>query len=245
MERHSNKIIWLIATFMAFSSPTSADNFIEWHSTNLQLLRGWDYKITPEQSTIITFEHANGWKYGDFYTFTDVFFPDGGDTTYYTEIVPRFSMSKISGYDISNGFVKDVLITTMIEKPEHQAPRYLYGLGVDLKLPGFKYFKTNWLVRDNLRLSGVTHQLTLAWNYPFKIGGTQWLAEGFADFAGSEGSTVAHQLIVPRFLLDVGDLIGEGEGDVFAGVEWSYWHNKFGRDGETESAPQLQFKVNF
>ncbi len=235
-------LILLLATLTAF--PAFADEFIQWHSTNLQLLRGFDYKLGNENRTIVTFEHANGWRYGDFHAFTDVIWADG-DATLYSEVAPRFSFSKISGYDFSYGIIKDISLSTQIEKPEHQAVRYLYGLGVDLNIEGFKYFKTNWLLRDNQRLNGTTYQLTLAWNRPFTLAGTQWVIEGFADFAGAEGATTSHQLIVPRFLLDIGDLTGHEAGNLYAGIEWSYWHNKFGVDGVTESVPQLQVKWQF
>lgn len=72
-----------------------------------------------------------------------------------------------------------------------------------------------------------------------------FLIEGFADFAGGEGTAVANQLIVPRFLLDVGDLAGIEENTLFMGVEWQYWRNKFGVAGVTESVPQLQIKWVF
>ena len=68
------------------------------------------------------------------------------------------------------------------------------------------------------------------------------LIEGVADFAGSEGKTVAHQLIIPRFLVDAGSLIGVKNNKLWIGIEWQYWHNKFGTKGVTESVPQLQIK---
>lgn len=113
---------------------------------------------------------------------------------------------------------------------------------MDLNLPGFKFFKSNFFVRDNPNLSGSTFQVTLGWNIPFTLNGTKILLEGFADIAGSEGTTVAHQLIVPRLLIDLGELSGIQENKLWLGMEWQYWHNKFGVDGVTESVPQLQIK---
>lgn len=223
----------------------ASDNFFQWHTTNIQLLRGFDYEVGSEERTIMTFEHANGWKYGDFHFFLDRTWPDEGKPFYYFEPTLRVSLGKVTGKDLSYGIIKDVLVSGNLEKPKGQDVRKLGGFSVDLDLPGFKFFKTNYWLRDNPNLSGSTYQITLAWNRPFKIGETNFLLEGFADFAGSEGTTTSHQLIVPRFLVNVGDLTGMGGNGLWAGIEYSYWHNKFGIKGTTESAPQLQLKWVF
>ena len=221
------------------------DDFLQWHSSNLQLLRGYDYELGSEKRTIMTFEHASAWTFGDLYVFSDYSWPDGGDTSYYVEPTLRFSLSKITGKDFSYGIIKDVLISGQIEKPEGQSARKLLGFAVDLDLAGFKYFKTNFFVRDNPNLSGDTYQTTLAWSRAFQVNGIKILLEGFADLVGSEGVTVSHQLIVPRFLIDVGQITGMKENKFWLGFEWQYWHNKFGVDGVTESVPQFQMKYVF
>lgn len=45
--------------------------------------------------------------------------------------------------------------------------------------------------------------------------------------------------------MDVGHASGFAENTLWAGIEWQYWHNKFGVDGVTESVPQLQMKYVF
>lgn len=227
-------------------SLTYAENkFFQWHTTNIQLLRGFDYEIGSEERTMATFEHAHGHHFGDFYTFVDYTWPDQGDENYYAEFSPRFSLGKITGYDFSYGLIKDILISTTIEKPESRKARYLYGGAVDLNLPGFKFFKTNLYLRDDPYLDK-TYQVTLGWNRPIETKGVKFVIEGFADFAGDAGEgKEAHQLIVPRFLMDIGHTTGMKENTLFMGIEWQYWHNKFGVDGVTESVPQLQIKYVF
>jgi len=233
---------------LLLSSPMPShaqENFFQWHSTNVQLLQGWDYALGSQERTIATLEHSHGWKYGDFFGFLDYTWPEGGERNYYFEVAPRLSFSKMTGRNLSYGIIKDLLISTTIDKPEGKEERYLYGLGVDLDIDGFKYLKTNWLVRDDPALDGETYQLTVSWNRPFDIAGNNYLIEGFADFAGSEGNTSSNQLIVPRFLFDVGQVAGIKEKQLWMGVEWQYWHNKFGIKGKTESVPQLQAKWVF
>ena len=45
-------------------------------------------------------------------------------------------------------------------------------------------------------------------------------------------------LAQPQLLLDLGNLWG-AKDKLFAGVEYQYWHNKFGVDGVDESLPQV------
>lgn len=238
-------IYFFIFSLCIFSNVAKAGEIIQWQGGNVQLLRGNDYEIGEKQRTIATFEYANSWVYGDTFAFLDWTFPDQGRSTYYTEISPRISLSKVFKKDLSYGFIKDVLISTTFEKANHQGPRYLYGGAVDLNIPGFKYFKTNAYVRDDTQLDGETWQVTLAWNAPFHIGRAKFLAEGFADFAGEEDTVAANDQIVPRLLLDVGHAIGKQDDKLFVGVEWHYWHNKFGIEGKTQSTPQLQIKWVF
>ena len=225
--------------------PVHAGEIIQWHSSNIQLLRGYNYEVGEEHRSIITLEHANSWVYGDNYGFIDIVKPDGKDHSYYLEIAPRLSLSKMTGQDFSYGLIKDVLISTTFEKAKDQGPQYLYGGAIDLNLPGFKFFKANAYIHDSTELEGRTWQVTLAWNRPFEMGGVKFLAEGFADFQGEEDTSNDNQLIVPRFLLDAGDLMGYDPDTLMVGLEYQYWHNKFGIDGVTESVPQLQVKWVF
>ena len=155
------------------------------------------------------------------------------------------SLSKITGHDFSYGVIKDILISTTFEKAKNQGPQYLYGGAIDFNLPGFKFFAANAYVHDSTELDGQTWQVTIAWNRPFQVGETKFLIEGFADFQGDEGGRQPNQLIVPRFLVDIGDLAGYTPGKLMAGIEYQYWHNKFGLDGVTESVPQAQIKWTF
>lgn len=72
-----------------------------------------------KSASVVTLEHINGWKYGDNFFFVDITNADKSDeersTSFYGEISPRISLSKVTGKDLSFGIVKDVLITTTAE----------------------------------------------------------------------------------------------------------------------------------
>ena len=172
--------------FISFDSYAQNKSFIKWHSNNIQVLRGYDYELGHAKRTILTLEHVNIFKYGDFFVFADNIWPDSGDHSYYIEPTLRFSLSKITGRKFTYGIIKDVLLSAQIEKPKDQSIRKLGGIAFDLNLQGFKFFKTHFYIRDNPSLSGTTYQTTFAWNYPFRINNTQIVIEGFADLSGGE-----------------------------------------------------------
>lgn len=80
--------------------------------------------------------------------------------------------------------------------------------------------------------------MTPAWKLPFSIGNTKWSFEGFTDFIGSKGAA-HHQLVLsqPQLRLDAGDLLGHSD-HLYVGIEYQYFHNKYGIKGLNESLPQ-------
>ena len=250
----SNKLVVqiscnLVLTFALLGAvPSAAEGgeWLLWQTTNVQLLRGEGFELAPnEDATIVTLEHAHRWRYGDFYGFVDYLNYDQTDSRRYAEITPRLSLSKLTGATFQNGIVRDVFVAGQIEFVESVGRRYMKGLGFDLKLPGFKFFKANLFHRNNPQRADSTWQVYLAWRSEFQLGRYPFAFEGFADFFGEEGGTTEPgQLLVPRFLFGAGKLIKQPDYQLELGVEWQYWHNKFGVDGRTESVPQIQIKYN-
>ena len=234
------------ALVCVFGSPTGASEpWFEFTTTNVQALWGDRYELGPEQRQIATVEHANRWRFGDFYGFVDTTLTD--DATAYAELSPRVSLSQTGLLEpdaglLASGAIKDLFVATTLELGRAGTRRYLYGLGADLAVPGFDYLKVNAYQRNDPSRSGRSGQVTISWASSFQIGNATLVIEGFADFVGSEGTSSASQLVVPRVLLDIGSITRLPERRMFGGIEWQYWHNKFGRDGVTESVPQLQLK---
>lgn len=240
---------------IVFCMPADAGS-AKWSSTNIQYLYGDNYEPIfgngDETRSIVTLEHVNGWAYGDNFFFVDITNPDrtGKETgtEYYGEISPRFSFSKISGKDLSFGIVQDVLITTTEEIGDagNGFHNYLYGLAVDLKLPGFTFFQFNWYVRNEITAKTDTgQQITLVWLVPFSLGPVDFAFEGFFDYAygldSDEAPTENNIVTAPRLLVDVGKFFGS-PGELQAGVEYQIWRNKFGIDGVDEDVAQAMVK---
>ena len=227
---------------LALAAVAPAALAADWSNTNAQVLTGSSYEVGAPDRSILTLEHASGWAYGDNFFFFDVTNPDQAGTALYGEFAPRLSLGKVSGSDLSFGPIQDVLLAAQLNSgTDFRA--WLFGAGIDLKLPGFAFFQLNAYARDDVSLPGTTWQLTAVGLVPIDLGGAKLSLGGFVDYAGAEGTGKANVLVVPQFLLDLGALWG-APGHFHAGVEYSYWKNKFG-DRVTERVAQPMIRCTF
>jgi nucleoside-specific outer membrane channel protein Tsx len=228
--------------WLAWQPPAHA---VDWSATSAWVLQGDRFELGSAERTILRIEHANHWAYGDNYLFVDLIRPpdDGSDTLYYAEFAPRFSLGKLTGHDLSWGPIQDILLAPAINSGD-DFRAYLYGVGLNLQVPGFSYFQLNAYLRDDQNLPGTTWQLTPVWLYPFTVGGLNFNFQGFIDYAGAEGPAARNLLVVPRLWLDLGAMWGM-PGKLEAGVEYLYWNNKYGVAGITESVVQPALRWTF
>ena len=226
------------ATFLLisfFANPASADIF-DWHSTNIQLLRGWNFELGEPSRSTVSLQHSNKWRYGDTYAFIDI--DESGDA--YAEIHPRLSLGKITGKSLAVGPIADIFVASTFEFAPG-ANRRLFGFGFDWKIPGFSYLKTNFYTRNNPSLAGSAEQVTVSWGLPVPLGKHRLFFDGFADITGVEGTRVANEQVQAGALIDIGHYWGQ-PNKFFIGTEYIYWNNKFGLDGVRESVFQIELR---
>lgn len=198
----------------------------QWQSSSVSALHGRSYELGPRERTILTFDHANGWAWGDNFFFLDVTEPFADDTTLYAEWQPRLSLGKITGRSLELGPLRDLLLASEINVgPSNRI--FLLGAGTNLAVPGMKFVKANLYWRQETSMGREGWQLTVGYGGRWALGSTALELRGFADLASSMDGRPAHQAIVPQLLLDMGALGGQ-PGRLLAGVELQYWNNKFG-----------------
>ena len=232
----------LIGHLLNLANMAYASDF--WQSNSVTLSHGTHYELGDVNREIATFEHANNWKYGDTFFFTDVSFLERVSTKVYGELHPRFSLGKILDKPFKYGIFDDVLLATQLEFGSDDIRVYLYGLGTNLKIPGFTYFTLNGYVRDNAHLSGATYQISAVWDYPMSILGRRVAVTGFTDWAGGEDGLEKNLTFVPQVLVDIGEIWNK-PNRFYGGIEYQYWYNKFGVKGIEEHAPQVIVKFFF
>jgi nucleoside-specific outer membrane channel protein Tsx len=214
-----------------------------WGVTGVQLLHGHGYELGPEDRDILTFEHASGWSLGSNFFFFDVNDPFAGDTDIYGEWYTRLSWNEIGLAKSGAGVLRDVSFAASINAGTGFRA-YLAGVTLHLNVPGFAFLDLDVMAYDDRSDADVTYIVTPAWDLPFAIGRLNCHFRGFADLIGAEGARPAQLLSQPQLLLDLGDLWGSKD-KLFVGLEYQYWHNKFGIAGEDESLPQLMVLWQF
>lgn len=222
------------------SSTASAEMY--WSSFSLSYLNGNDYEVGDEEREVLTVEHASGHNWGDNFFFLDHTTTEYDNIDNYFELSPRLSLSYLSGSNISAGIIKDVFISTTWEGGS-SFNNYLYGLGLALDLPGFKYFGVNVYQVSNDHIEN-DEQLTLTWGVPFSLGSAEFLYDGFLDWSSAQEDHAAEMNFTSQLKWNAGKLI-DTKAPFYVGVEYAYWHNKYGIKDVDEKCPSLLVKWHF
>lgn len=254
--------LMLAGSLLAGSQAIAAD-LLQWQDNSLTYLYGKDFQVNPRIQQTVTFEHADGWKYGDNFFFLDKIFYNGeddfnaGPNTYYGEFSPRISMGKVLDQKIEFGPVKDVLLAMTYEFGEGDNESYLIGPGFDLAIPGFDYFQLNFYQRhtDGSRAGDNVWQVTPVWAYSIPVGDSTILIDGFMDWvvdndSNSKGDYHANLHFNPQVKYDLGKALNFGEKQLYVGVEYDYWSDKYGiEDSQVfktdQSVTSFLVKVHF
>ena len=240
------------ATFIILISTTTcthADGIFEWTSGNFQVLHGSGFELGANDHSTITIEHANGWRYGDNFLFIDIIQQDDAGLEVYGEWYPRLSLSRLSNKKLSFGIFKDFFIVGGInastEPEEDPFKAYLLGIGTSFDMPDSGFINVNVMTQkhDDVNTTGI--QITPSWSIPFELWGLKFRFDGFLDWVSADSSGGKSYLLAqPQLLFDIGHLVGKS-GSIYAGIEYFYWHNKFGIDGIHDESVQGMLKIIF
>ncbi|MFT5722418.1 MAG: nucleoside-specific outer membrane channel protein Tsx [Motiliproteus sp.] len=213
-----------------------------WSDFNLSLLKGSAYEVGDSDRTVFTAEHVSAHSWGDNFFFIDRLNSKDGFTESYFEVSPRLSLSYLSGSELSAGPVKDLLLASTWEAGQG-FDNYLYGVGLNLDVPGFQYVGLN-LYQVSNELWEDDQQLTLTWGYPFAIGSADFVYDGFVDWSSAQSDHASELNFTSQLKWNLGALLGT-KAPVYVGVEYVNWTNKFGIQGVDEHNPNLMLQLHF
>lgn len=245
----------LLCSSLASASP------LQWQNNSLTYLVGSDFQVDPKTQQTVTFEHVSGWSFGDLFFFVDSIHYNGGrnargdNSSWYGELSPRFSLGKLSGQAISFGPVKDVLLATTWEFGRGDLNNYLVGPGFDLAVPGFDFVQLNTYYRRADTPDGArgVWQITPVWAWTQPLGKSDLLIDGFIDWVvdnDSRSGAHANFKFNPQVKYDLGKAMDWSPKQLYVGVEYDYWKNKYGiKDSSAfktdQSATNLIVKLHF
>lgn len=236
----------VLACGAVLSAPVSA---AQWSSTEMHLQYGdlteaFGPQAGDETSnTIITLQHASGWKYGENFFFVDHITKESSQE-FYGEWYPFFSSNKIMGVEYG-GAIRDVgLVLGFNAAPEVDSLKYLPGIQVNWDLPGFAFFNTllSAYIDDSENEEDDSFMFDVAWKYPIQVGNQDFSIEGHAEYIDGRdtlfGEAESWILAQPQFRWDAGKALFGEAGMLHLGIEYQYWKNKLGSD-EKDNAVQF------
>ncbi|MBM4259440.1 MAG: hypothetical protein FJ147_26520 [Deltaproteobacteria bacterium] len=158
----------LIFVYVAGARQSQADDqrplWLEWSTTNVQYMYGFNWGAGKDTVDTATLEHADSWRYGDNYFFMDVYHlaerARKADFIWYLEYHPRFSLNKIFGLNLRLGPIKDVLLAHEFDFADRFFA-HSSGIGFSLDVPHFSFANAKFMLRDNVRAHGVTWHMVL------------------------------------------------------------------------------------
>ncbi len=241
----------IITLFLMGSTVTVAS---DWSKTELFYQQG--KLLTPSfagggkhATTVITLQHASGWKYGDNFFFVD-HLNDGNedgfdDSDFYGEIYLHLSANKIFDTKMPSDRIKDIgMVMGINADADANVMKYLPGIRISWDLPGFAFLNSDFTAyiddSDGVRTgtaNAPTEQdsfmIDVSYGYPFSIGEYDFSIEGHMEYIDERknefGDTVHSWFLAqPQLRLDIGKVFANTPDTLFAGIKWQYWQNKLG-----------------
>lgn len=242
----------LVAFLPRFAPTAFAQDDQGFRSSNLQVKFG-NFKepgiAEDVRKNVFTFENTSAGRWWSSYLFVDVLRSwsdaDANAKEAYGEWYPSISLLKISGRERSQGFLHDVSFTiglnTGVRSTGPSPFVVLPGITFALNAPGFAFLSVGaFAYIDRGRFQGqptdctaTTYQITPSWSLPFGVAAARLKLDGFVDFIGKHANCEAQVLTQPRLALDLSGL-WQKPGHVFVGVDYLFWHNKYGISGLTD-----------
>ncbi len=203
-----------------------------WQANNAYLLHGDNYKVDSSEQTTLTLEHLSSWSAGDIFFFIDLntYHASEQVNSFYGELSPRLSFTKLAKNKSNHGFITDILLATTFEFGRGDVESFLIGPGFDFNIPGFDYFSINIYQRFiNQDRDDETIQITPVWGISHPVWGAKLTFEGYMDWnVNSDGNYHKNLHFNPRLKYDLSRLLQIGENKATLGLEYSYWKNKYG-----------------
>jgi|TARA_A100001518_G_C1205847_1_gene48670 nucleoside-specific outer membrane channel protein Tsx len=248
---HYKKYLAVTCISMTGISAAHAEKLFS--DSSITLLHSDQYEAfgkEQQEHTFFTFENVTAHDWGGTFFFIDANQGRGsaeGQDDVYGEFSPSINLSWLSDRDLSAGPIKDVFLAATYEfGGETDLNNYLTGFGFAWDVPGFSYVNTAFYHANNSEIDNDL-QMTLTWGAPFELGPALFLFDGFLDYSTAEPDHKSELNFTPQLKLDIGHFQGN-PGVLYAGVEYSYWRNKYGLSDnliETESSVSALLKFHF
>lgn len=227
---------------------------------------------------IYTFTHADGYRYGSNFLNIDVFLSDsndlrkgtdhGGSEVYAVYRHQLFS-SRLFDRPLGAGLIKDYALTMGFDanrnnnRASSNKRSIVFGPTLKFNTVGVLDFSVLYYREHNQTgIPGARHEevtfdgtynLNLTWMRPFQTGNHAAKFQGVLSHTGEKGQDYNDNDTAAETLMRTSLMFAARPGknikpNVWFGVGYEYWHNKFGVDGgqgSRTSAPTVNMEISF
>jgi len=218
---------------MTWGCKVQAADFVNFQMFDTSLYVQAGNKVDPEKTVSPIFEAFGDYSIGDMYVYgiwqnaLESSHRQGNASTYYYKFVPRLSMGKIFGKDLSFGALKDISFAQWISRAKGFDHEYMPGIGLDWNVPGFTWLRSMFYFEHNRELGWNDRRIHIDYGYPFS---TRWgdfrIVGTFDRTFGGKGQAVVTDF-KPEIHYDLGRALGHAPGHLWAGVVVNVVKNKY------------------
>ena len=227
---------------------------------------------------IYSVTHASGYQYGSNFLNLDVFLSDSrdprkgtdhGGSEVYAGYRHQLYASRVFDTPLGTGLIKDYALTLGFDANRNNnfasAKKRALVLGPTLKFNTVGVLDLSLMYYKERNHSGIpgakesdhtfddTYLLNLTWMRPFEIGSHAAKFQGFINHVGNKGEDFHGRDTAAETLMRSALMVAVRPGkrvtpNLYLGVGYEYWHNKFGVDGgrgSRTSTPTLNMEVTF
>ncbi|MBS9425219.1 hypothetical protein EAE90_16675 [Photorhabdus caribbeanensis] len=209
-----------------------ASNFVNFQSIDTSLYMQFENRVDPKKTISPILEAFGDYSIGDMYVYSiwqNSLQSDyqGDKSTYYYKFVPRVSLSKVTGNDISFGPVKDILFAQWVAKTKGIDYDYFPGISIDWQASWISWLRTIFYFENNAKGSWNDQRIHIDYGIPFNNSLGDFRVVGTFDYTlGLHGQPETIDF-KPELHYDLGKFLGHQPGHLWTGIVLNPIKNKY------------------
>jgi len=189
-------------------------------------------RVDPKTTFSPILESFGDYSFGDLYTYA-IFETslqnngDGAATIWYYKFVPRLSLGKIIGKDLSFGPFKDLSFAQWIARTEHGNYNYFPGVAIDWQASWIGWLRTIYYWEHNSGEGWNDRRIHVDYGFPFSTRFGDFRIVGTFDHTFGLHGQAKTTDFKPELHYDLGKELGRPAGHLWVGIVLDPIKNKY------------------
>lgn len=226
--------LFLLLAAIGFTNGASAyaGEFVYYQAVDVSVYLQGGNKVDPKNTIAPILESFGDYAIGDLYTYailqkslqSDY---SGPSTTYYYKLVPRLSMGKLLGKDLSVGPLKDISFAQWISKTKDMGYSYFPGIGLDWQASWISWLRTMYYWERNPGQGWNDRRVHVDYGIPIPTRMGDFRIVGTFDHTFGLNDQAVTTDFKPELHYDLGKALGQPGGHLWVGVVVDLIKNKY------------------